>query len=35
MTTMKQILRPLLGRLDAYTLQVFNAPGTHARRRGR
>jgi hypothetical protein len=31
MTTMKQILL----RLDAYTLQVFNAPGTHARRRSR
>jgi hypothetical protein len=29
MTTMKRVLR----RLDAYTLQVFNAPGTHARRR--
>ena len=25
--------RVLLRRLDAYTLHVFNAPGTHARRR--
>jgi len=29
MTTMKRVIR----RIDAYTLQVFNAPGTHARRR--
>jgi hypothetical protein len=29
MTTVKRLLR----RIDTYTLQVFNAPGTHARRR--
>jgi hypothetical protein len=31
MTTMTRVL----SRIDAYTLQVFNAPGTHARRRHR
>ena len=31
MTTMKRLLR----RLDSYTLQMFNAPATHARRRAR
>lgn len=30
MTNMKRLLR----RIDSYTLQVFNSPGTHARRRG-
>ena len=29
MTTMKRLMR----RLDAYTLDVFNAPSTHDRRR--
>jgi hypothetical protein len=33
MTTMKRVLPRLLARIDSYTLQVFNAPGTHARRR--
>jgi hypothetical protein len=33
MATIKRLLPRLLGRIDAYTLQVFNAPGTHARRR--
>jgi hypothetical protein len=31
MTTIKRVLN----RLDSYTLQVFNAPGTHARRQSR
>jgi hypothetical protein len=35
MTTMKRLLPRLLARIDTYTLQVFNAPGTHARRRHR
>jgi hypothetical protein len=31
MTTMRKLLR----RLDAYTLETFNAPATHARHRAR
>jgi len=31
MTTIKRLFR----RLDGYTLQVFNAPATHARHRAR